>query len=917
MLSSQPFVSEIAASNASIWRDGFGDASDWVEIHNPTGESISLRGWHLTDDHNAPGKWQFPDVMLAPAGHLVVFASGRGGVDPRGNFHTNFRLNAGGEYLALVAPDLRPVHELLPGFPTQYADITYGFSINGERLVGGYCDDPTPGRPNSTTRGFVTLNTVQASEKSGTFTTPFALELSTGSPTGRIHYTLDGTIPTLASPVYSTVLSIQTTTTVQARVIETDSVPGPILSNRYVRLAGDLTNTRSNLPLVLIDNFGAGTVPNPGWNQTNASVRQVPRQAATMQLWEPDPTDAFLRGPADRSQPIGIRVRGAYSSTFPQPGYSIETWKDRPESAVDVPLLGMEPASDWVLYAPNPSFDEALIDNTLSFELDRALGHWSPDYRYVELYLNTDGGDVTRADYQGLYILIEKVERGPGRVDFEEFTQDATKGGWLLSINRMDPISETGTPPKNFHTAGPNGILQTRRDLANSSGVGDDIPSQYNAYINFEHPAPQDVTDVQRNSIEQWFQRMEDVLYGRVPETPWNDPAQGYSKYLDVDSFIDYLILSNLSKNGDALLLSLWIYNPDPQGTGKLTMGPMWDVDLGSFSGDPRTETMRNANQLWYGKLFRDPDFNQRYTDRWSELRRGPLATAALQSLIDRTASKVGAESARRDGLLDWSNRLSAMKTWLATRADAIDRSLILPPVFSPEGPTLPAGPGVRVSSPTGDIYVTTDGSDPRLSGGLISPTAQRVTSDAPLSLTHPTLLTARVQKGTRWSPIASRHYTPTATIDLNQDGRVDSGDIDRLATAIRKGLPEGDWNLDGQGNTSDLRDLLRTGWNSSFGDANLDGVFDSADLVRTLIAGRYEAIDGALASWTTGDWNGDGVFNSSDFVLALSEGQYQGESLAASPTPAEPSSPEWAWASLALATFDNLTTRRKATPQR
>ena len=168
------------------------------------------------------------------------------------------------------------------------------------------------------------------------------------------------------------------------------------------------------------------------------------------------------------------------------------------------------------------------------------------------------------ADYVGLYVVMEKVKRASGRLDFDPLATDGSTGGWLLEINRMDSVSEDGVAPRNFHTAGPDGILQTPRDLSQGSGRGDDIPRQYNAYINFDDPRGYSITQPQRDAIEGWLKRMEDVLYGRDPSIAWNDPEQGYAQYIDTRSFIDYFILNNLSMNGDGLLLSMWLYNPDP-----------------------------------------------------------------------------------------------------------------------------------------------------------------------------------------------------------------------------------------------------------------------------------------------------------------------------------------------------------------
>ena len=70
----------------------------------PTAEPISLGGWYLTDNADNLTRWQFPDIQLGAGDYRVVFASGDNLVDPAGPLHTDFRLNGGGEFLALVRP---------------------------------------------------------------------------------------------------------------------------------------------------------------------------------------------------------------------------------------------------------------------------------------------------------------------------------------------------------------------------------------------------------------------------------------------------------------------------------------------------------------------------------------------------------------------------------------------------------------------------------------------------------------------------------------------------------------------------------------------------------------------------------------------------------------------------------------------
>ena len=104
-----------------------GDYSDWIEIQNVTDNPVDLEGWHLTDDPAVLDKWTFPDVPLAGRDYLVVFASDKDRTDPAAQLHTNFQLDAAGEYLGLIAPDgATVVHEYAPTYPEQLEDISYG-----------------------------------------------------------------------------------------------------------------------------------------------------------------------------------------------------------------------------------------------------------------------------------------------------------------------------------------------------------------------------------------------------------------------------------------------------------------------------------------------------------------------------------------------------------------------------------------------------------------------------------------------------------------------------------------------------------------------------------------------------------------------------------------------------------------------
>ncbi len=120
-------ISEFMASNLDTLLDEDNDSSDWIEIYNGSTAAVDLEGWHLTDDPRILDKWAFPAVSIDAASYLLVFASGKNRRVAGNELHTNFRISAGGEYLALVEPDgVTVAHQYAPVFPEQLADCSYG-----------------------------------------------------------------------------------------------------------------------------------------------------------------------------------------------------------------------------------------------------------------------------------------------------------------------------------------------------------------------------------------------------------------------------------------------------------------------------------------------------------------------------------------------------------------------------------------------------------------------------------------------------------------------------------------------------------------------------------------------------------------------------------------------------------------------
>jgi len=206
VLDAMPVITEFMADNATTILDGDGQASDWIEIYNPTDQPIQLEGWYLTD--NDPdddlAEWAFPACQLDPGEYLLVFASNKPDelypyYDPGGYLHTSFALSAGGENLALVMPDGQTVASAYWDYPEQVEDVSYGIA-QGSVLSDTLLEEgaalryhvPTPGdaalMPDPEPGGDPGWTAVGFDDSSWTATVPTGgadlaiTELSTGSP---------------------------------------------------------------------------------------------------------------------------------------------------------------------------------------------------------------------------------------------------------------------------------------------------------------------------------------------------------------------------------------------------------------------------------------------------------------------------------------------------------------------------------------------------------------------------------------------------------------------------------------------------------------------------------------------------------------------------------------------------------------
>ncbi len=720
------FISEFLAVNASNLKDDDGDLSGWIEVANQSRATVNLVGWFLTDTPTNLTKWRFPKVMVLSDKYLLVFASGKDRRTDPLHLHTNFELNRQGGYLALVDSSTNVVSEF-KDFPEQQQDNSYG-RVLGEPAVAGRFFRPTPGKMNPT-HGPGFTPAVEFSKASGTFIGSVPIDLTCPSSNAVIHYTLDGSLPHARSPIYSRSVTLSKSAHVRARAYAEGLLPGPARSETYLLLHPSLQTFTSNLPVLVMDTLGEDP------------SRVAGDALAYLSLFEPMDGRTSLTNAPSFAGRAGCHIRGSSTLDMPKSSFVmnlVDEWNQEQSHG----LLGLPPDSDWVLYGPN-AYEPVMIHNPFVHQLSRDLGRYSPRTRFLEVFFVGKSGPISTRQYQGIYVLEEKIKIGKHRVDIDRLGPADVKlpeitGGYLFKIDRLGP--------------GESGLWTGLTSIV---------------YVDPKERAielPQRAA--QKQYVANYFAEFERVLRS----ANWKDPSVGYPAYIDVDSWIDYHILEVLSGNVDAFHFSTYFYKPR---NGKIAFGPHWDYDraLGSTDGrddDPRRwNTGRFFAGAWWARLFRDPDFWQHWVDRWQEVRQAQFSNQHLNNLIDQLAGELREaqprEAARwavepRGGT--YQTEVDYMKEWLSNRVDFIDGQLVSRPGLPKLADSVTPGTALTFAVPANAaLYYTLDGSDPRGPQGIISSNATLYSG--PLRLTTDARVIARARDLQKLQSGGPRTSTP------------------------------------------------------------------------------------------------------------------------------------------------------------
>lgn len=463
------------------------------------------------------------------------------------------------------------------------------------------------------------IGDVTFSVPSQTFLGQLDVGMATTVASAEIRYTIDGTVPSASSTLYAgTALPLTATTQLRAQAFVAGAPSGAMSTGLYIARTFEAT---SDLPIVVIDGYGTG----------KPSDKEVYFDAAVM-VFEPAGGAATLAALPNIATRAGYHVRGQSSASFPQTPYKLELW-DNANADADYPLLGMGSDSDWALIPPY--YDRALVRNPFVYELGRELGLEAPHTRFAEVYLNYEARPLADTDYQGIYWISETIKNNKVRTNLKQLDETDTtlpdiSGGYIFKFDQLaaeEPILEcTGSDPISGGFGGPGGGMGGRPS-GEEGGT---------CFVDLEVVDPEPLNLEQEMWLTGYVQELHDTLH--------LEPIGDYAQFIDVPSFIDYLIVNELTRNVDAYVRSAY-YHKDRDG--KLKAGPLWDYNFslavgGATTIDPaggfQYDGTRNVNN-WYPRLVADPAFMTLVKARYAELRQGLLATAALDERITALAT--------------------------------------------------------------------------------------------------------------------------------------------------------------------------------------------------------------------------------------------------------------------------------------
>jgi hypothetical protein len=395
--------------------------------------------------------------------------------------------------------------------------------------------------------------------------------------------------------------------------------------------------TDSNLPIVIIWTDGGAPIPY-GDLRVMGSMKIIYRGADQRNYVTDQENAAYL----NYNGRIDIEIRGDLTATEPKKQYGFSTRQADNITNNNVSLLGMPQENDWILNGM--AIDPSMIRDYLCFNLSRRIGEYASRTVYCELILN--------GVYEGLYLLTEKIKADDNRVNIikigvNDINLPELSGGYITktSDNDSDPVAWT--------------MLTLD---------GKQVPYAHH------FPKPLAVDPLQHNYIYNQFNNLAAKALASNASI-----SDGFPSVIDIPSFINYIIINELSSNSDAYRRSTFFHK---DRNGKLRAGPVWDFDLSLHrTGWLFSNSFFDVTRFWKD-LFDNAQFRCYLSKRWNELIQPgqPLNLSVIEIFIDQTVATISEavtrDYARWEYAINHQQQISDIKYFLNARIEWITSNI-------------------------------------------------------------------------------------------------------------------------------------------------------------------------------------------------------------------------------------------------
>ena len=372
---------------------------------------------------------------------------------------------------------------------------------------------------------------------------------------------------------------------------------------------------------------------------------------------------------------IGIEIRGSSSQFFDKKSYGFETWDESGED-LNVSLAGYPEEEDWILYGPYS--DKSLIRNVLIYNLSNQIDRYATKTKFYNLDINNQ--------FLGVYVLMEKIKRDKNRVDISKNKAEDISGGYIIKIDKPtgdgDSFNSDIAFMSEYTSGGVKGLNK-------------------NPVFLYEYPKNDDISNDQKQYIQNYMQGFENALASE----DFKSLEDGYRQFINVDTFIDFFILNEITRNVDGYRISTFM-NKDKGG--KLNMGPIWDFNIAfgnaNYCGGELTSGWAfNFNEIcpqdgmhvpfWWKRLLEDPEYVSELKERWSFLRANEFSNESIMNTIDNLKLELEKSDATTRNFGKWlilgkyiwpnnfignkySEEIDYLKDWIEKRLSWMDNEI-------------------------------------------------------------------------------------------------------------------------------------------------------------------------------------------------------------------------------------------------